>query len=239
MAKNNNSLKRTVFAVVSFLIMIATIIFGMVYLKNEHYYLISTAIIIEAILPLIIGFERKGVSAREITVIAVFSAIAIASRAAFYMLPQVKPMAAIVIISGVVLGYDGGFLVGVLSAFVSNFFFGQGPWTPWQMAAMGAIGLISGLIFHKRKVKTLIVSVIGGLLVLIVYGAIVNLSMLYLYQDNVTLDMIINAYVSSVAYDAIHAGTTVVFLLLLTNTFVDAIDRIDTKYGIFKNREGN
>ncbi len=239
MTKNNKTLKRTLFAVISFLIMIATIIFGMVYLKNEHYYIISAVVIIEAIIPLIIGFERKGVSAREITVIAVLSAIAIASRTAFYMLPQVKPMAAIVIISGVVLGYDGGFLVGVLSAFVSNFFFGQGPWTPWQMAAMGAIGLISGLIFHRRKVKTLVVSITGGLLVFIVYGAIVNLSMIYLYQDNVTLNMIITAYAGSLFYDAIHAGSTVVFLFLLTKAFVDAINRIDTKYGIFKNREGN
>lgn len=65
------------------------------------------------------------------------------------MLPQFKPVAAIVIISGVAFGGETGFLVGAITAFVSNFFFGQGPWTPWQMFSFGIIGFLAGIMFQK------------------------------------------------------------------------------------------
>lgn len=76
-------------------------------------------------------------------------AVATAGRAAFFMLPNFKPVLAIVIISGAALGKESGFLVGAMSAFVSNFLFGQGPWTPWQMIAMAVVGYLAGLIFHR------------------------------------------------------------------------------------------
>ena len=67
------------------------------------------------------------------------------------MLPQFKPCVAIIIITGIMLGKQAGFLCGALTAFVSDFFFGQGPWTPWQMFAFGIIGFISAIVFQKRK----------------------------------------------------------------------------------------
>jgi hypothetical protein len=82
-------------------------------------------------------------------IIAVLCGIAVAGRAAFFMLPQFKPVVAIVIIAGASLGAESGFIVGALSGFVSNFIFGQGPWTPWQMFAFGMIGFIAGLLFCK------------------------------------------------------------------------------------------
>ena len=91
-------------------------------------------------LPFFLVFENRRPQAREVVVIAVMAALAVAGRAAFFMLPQFKPTAAIVIIAGVGLGAEAGFLTGALAGFVSNFFFGQGPWTPWQMFAFGIPG---------------------------------------------------------------------------------------------------
>lgn len=72
------------------------------------------------------------------------------------MLPQFKPCVAIIIITGIMLGKQSGFfLCGALTAFVSDFFFGQGPWTPWQMFAFGIIGFISAIVFSKKKVLSL------------------------------------------------------------------------------------
>lgn len=93
------------------------------------------------------AFEGRKPQAREIVIIAVLCALGVAGRAAFYMLPQFKPVLALVIISGAAFGGETGFLVGSVTMLVSNMLFQQGPWTPWQMFAMGIIGFISGLLF--------------------------------------------------------------------------------------------
>jgi uncharacterized membrane protein len=134
-------------------------------LTLRHYYLISVAIICIALAIFAWRFEGRGPRAREIVVIAVLVALAVAGRAAFFMVPQFKPVAALVIISGVALGSQTGFLVGVLSGFVSNFVFGQGPWTPFQMIAFGLLGLLAGLVFSRWRaagVDTASVDVVAG-----------------------------------------------------------------------------
>ena len=100
-------------------------------------------------IPLGFAFENRKPKARELVIISALCAIGVAGRTAFFMLPQFKPVAAIVIISGVAFGGETGFLVGAITAFVSNFFFGQGPWTPWQMFSFGIIGFLAGIMFQK------------------------------------------------------------------------------------------
>ena len=82
-------------------------------------------------LPFFMVFEDRRPQAREVVIIAAMAGLGVAGRVAFFMVPQFKPAAAVVIISGVCLGGEAGFLTGALVGFVSNFFFGQGPWTPW------------------------------------------------------------------------------------------------------------
>lgn len=120
-------------------------------LTLRHYYLISLAIICVALAVFALRFEGRKPRAREVVVIAVLVALAVAGRAAFFMVPQFKPVAALVIIAGVALGAETGFLVGVLSGFVSNFVFGQGPWTPFQMIGFGLLGLLAGLVFSRWR----------------------------------------------------------------------------------------
>lgn len=147
--------KRTILAFVLILTAIpAVIFFGIFFLNDRSDYFISMCIIILSMLPFFLVFENRRPQAREVVVIAVMAALAVAGRAAFFMLPQFKPTAAIVIIAGVGLGAEAGFLTGALAGFVSNFFFGQGPWTPWQMFAFGIVGFLGGLIF-RRKGRTM------------------------------------------------------------------------------------
>jgi energy-coupling factor transport system substrate-specific component len=120
-------------------------------LENFNYYLFSIGIILAALAVMVARFEGHKPRAREIVTLAVMCALCVAGRAAFFMLPSFKPVAAIVIIAGVALGAESGFLVGTLAAFVSNFIFGQGPWTPFQMIGFGLVGLFAGLLFHKRE----------------------------------------------------------------------------------------
>lgn len=106
-------------------------------LKDRHYMLLSLVLLAAALLPLFIRLERRPLESRELVLLAVLSAIAAVSRVPFAALPSVKPVSAIVILSAYVFGAEAGFIIGAVAALVSNIYFGQGPWTPWQMFAWG------------------------------------------------------------------------------------------------------
>ena len=132
---------------------ILTMAGGMIFLDDRKYYFISLLLIFYAMVPFFVRFEGRKPQSREVVILAVMVAIGVAGRAAFFMVPQFKPVVAIVVIAGVCLGKESGFLVGAMTAFVSNFIFGQGPWTPWQMFCFGLIGFLAGLLFEKNLVR--------------------------------------------------------------------------------------
>ena len=142
--------KRTIIAAILVILCIPVVILcNILFFNDRSYYAVSFIIIALAMIPFALVFEGRKPMARELVVIAVMVAIAVAGRAAFFMVPQFKPVVAIVIIAGAALGAESGFAVGALSGFLSNFLFGQGPWTPWQMFAFGMIGFLAGLIFYR------------------------------------------------------------------------------------------
>ena len=211
-----------------------TILFGAIFLQDKKYYFISLLVIIYAMIPFLFLFEKSKPKAREIVLIAVMSAIAVVGRAAFFMIPQFKPVLAIVIITGVSLGAEAGFLTGAIAGFVSNFFFGQGPWTPWQMFCFGIVGFLAGILFEKNILKRnkLTLCVFGGLTTLIVYGGIINFASLLMMTSTINMENLIAIYASGLPFDAVHAFSTVVFLFLISNTMLEKLDRVKTKYGI-------
>src|SRR5436305_13757702 len=91
-------------------------------------------------------YERSRPDARIVALVGTLAAFAALGRIAFAALPNVKPTTDIVLIAGFALGGGPGFVVGALAALTSNFFFGQGPWTPWQMAGWGATGLLGAAL---------------------------------------------------------------------------------------------
>ena len=152
MKKDRRIGKRTLVSLLLILAAIPFVIFfGIFFLNDRSDIFISMCIIGLSMIPFCMVFEGRNPQAREILLIAVMAAIAVVGRMAFFMLPQFKPVTAIVIIAGVGLGAEAGFLTGAMAGFVSNFFFGQGPWTPWQMFSFGIIGFLAGVIFSKSK----------------------------------------------------------------------------------------
>lgn len=205
-------------------------------LWNRSYYFISICIIVLAMIPFFLVFEGRKPKAREILVIAVLVALAVIGRAAFFMVPQFKPMAAIVIIAGIMLGAETGFLTGALSAFVSNFFFGQGPWTPWQMFAFGIMGLFAGLLFYKKHGEELesrvAVCIYGGVSTVLFYGVIMDTASLLMYSGEVTVAGLLAMYASGLPFNLIHAASTVVFLWVLYCPMAKKLRRVRLKYGL-------
>ncbi len=210
-----------------------TIYIGIFLLGDRKYYLTSLMIILETMIPFCMMFESRKPKAREIVVVSVLCAITVAGRAAFFMLPQFKPVVALVIIAGVCFGGETGFLVGAVSGFVSNFFFGQGPWTPWQMFAMGIIGFLAGILFGKKHKKSKIVlSVFGFLTTLVIYGGIMNPASIIMMQTKITWEMLASAYIVGLPMDLIHALSTAFFLWVISNPMIDKLERIKIKYGL-------
>ena len=119
-------------------------------LTGKMYYLTSTLVILETMLPFFLRFEARKPKARELVLLAVMCALATASRL-LILIPDFKPITAIVMLTGIALGAEAGFLTGAVSAFASNFFFSQGPWTPWQMMAYGVGGFLAGLLFYRKN----------------------------------------------------------------------------------------
>lgn len=200
---------------------------------SVNYYIVSVVILIASMLPFFVSYEQKKVTARDITLTATLIALAVVSRAAFYLIPQVKPIAAVVIVSAVCLGAHKGYIVGAFSAFVSNFIFGQGMWTPFQMVALGTVGLLAGLIFRWLKVNRYTLSIVGFVLATVVYGAIVDMStVLSAYGNNVTLKGALSIYASGAVFSLVFGGATAVFLFLFGMPFITKIERISKKYGL-------
>lgn len=202
--------------------------------KNRQYYLSSVILLILAIAMLFARFERRRPQVREIVILAVMTALAVAGRAAFYWAPQFKPVCAIVILTAVAFGAESGFMTGAAAGLISNFFFGQGPWTPWQMVSFGLVGYLAGMLFRGTAVKRTPLLVYGFLSVLIVYGIIMDTANVLMYSQAVTWPLLLASYVSGFAFNLIHAAATVVFLLLLQEPILSKLRRINTKYGILE-----
>ena len=213
-----------------------TLFLGLKLGGGRKYLLTSVLIVLESMSPFFIAFEGRKPQARELVLLAVLSALAIGGRAVFFALPGFKPVAALVILTGVAFGAEAGFLVGAVTMLVSNVLFGQGPWTPWQMFAMGVIGLAAGILFRKGLLNRdrLSLSVFGGLSIFVIYGGILNPTSVWMYQSAPNLKMILATLVTGLPADAVHAASTVFFLWFLSESMLQKLDRGKVKYGLIR-----
>ena len=206
-------------------------------LMMRGYYFTSMCIIVITIFIFLWSFEKRKPKTREIVTLAVMTALAVVGRLAFFMTPQVKPCAAIIIITGVMLGRQSGFLCGALTAFVSGFFFGQGPWTPWQMIAFGIIGFLSGVLFSKKNIKYAynkwIISIYGFLATFVIYGFILDTATVFMYTDTPKTETFVATYLSGIGFNLIHAASTFVVLFLISNATIKKLERLKIKYKMF------
>lgn len=202
---------------------------------GTRYYLTAAIIVVLALLPFVLSFEKHYPSARELAVLAVMIAMAVAARAAFYALPSVKPLGAIVVVTAVCLGPQTGFLTGAAAMLVSNFIFGQGQWTPFQMLGMGAVGLAAGYLFRIRALREnrVLLALCSGLLCLVLYGGIVDLSTVLIYSDGLTREKVLAVYATGLPFNLIHAGTMAAVLLIAGKPLIEKLERIKVKYGLF------
>lgn len=117
------------------------------------YMLISYGIVILAIIPFFRRYEKRKPKAREIVLIAMYTAITVAAQIFFHVTVPIQIETTLTMIAGISMGPEVGFLIGALARLIANFYMGQGPWTPWQMFTYGLVGFLAGLAFNKAKAE--------------------------------------------------------------------------------------
>lgn len=212
-----------------------TLFVSVVYVGVQNYYIISLVVLLECMLPFALMFEKRKPQARELVVIAALCAICVAGRAVFFMLPQFKPVMALTILAGVALGGEVGFLVGAMSMLLSNVLFSQGPWTPWQMFAMGIVGFLAGVLYQKgwlRRAKSSL-CIFGVICTVLIYGGLMNpVSALIWGNGALNRNMLMSYYLTGFPMDCVHASATGIFLWFLSEGMLEKLDRIKTKYNL-------
>lgn len=233
-SEKSGKLSKILAAIMIILALPLTLYIGTYMLDDKKYIFISLLVLVEAIVPLYIFIERQAKGTRYIVMIAVMSALCIAGRSVFYMLPQFKPVVALVILTGVTLGGEAGFAVGAISMLVSNVIFGQGPWTSWQMFAMGTLGYVSGILFFERiksgTKSIILLSVYGFLATLIIYGGIMNVSAAALAKGMTDAKTFFAYYVAGIPMDIVHGISTFIFVLIGGRMIIEKINRVRDKY---------
>ena len=221
-------------SVLSLLLVPLTIFIGIVYFGKKSYGVVSILVLLECMAPFALIFEGRKPKARELVLIAALCALAVAGRAALFMLPGFKPVAALVILSGVAFGGETGFLVGAMSMLTSNVLFGQGPWTPFQMFAMGLIGFLAGVSFQKGLLRAgrAPLAIFGAVSVVLVYGGIMNPASAILYQPNLSLSVLKAYYLTGFPFDLVHAAATALFLWFGAEPILEKLERVKRKYGL-------
>lgn len=203
---------------------------------NRNYYLLSVMMIAYTLIPFFMAFEKRKPQAKEIVLLAVMCAIAVASRVAFIWVPHFKPIIGIIIITGIALGAEAGFLTGALSAIASDLIFGMGQWTPWQMFAFGIAGFLAGLLTQKGilKKKKIPVCIYGGLVVVLLVGPILDTSTFFIVASNMRTSSALLIYLSGLPVNLVLASATVITLYLALNPMLEKIERVKVKYGMME-----
>ncbi len=215
-----------VFAVIPLLIVGGVMVFG-----NSSYSIISMLIAVIGCVPFFLTFEKKENNTRKTVILAVMTALSVAGRFIFAPLPFFKPVTAMVIISAMYFGSEFGFMVGSLSAVISNFYFGQGPWTPFQMFCWGIIGFLAGIL-SNRLLRSKIVLVLYGVFSGVVYSLIMDVWTTLWADGMFNISRFIASVSASLPIIGIYIVSNVIFLLILVPLFSKKIIRIKTKYGL-------
>lgn len=229
--------KSTISSLITCLVLIPATLYLGTMLTGRWYYLTCTLVIIETMFPFFFAFETRKPQARELVTIAVMCALSVASRVVV-VIPNFKPMTAIIMITGIALGPEAGFMTGAMGAFASNFFFSQGPWTPWQMMAYGFGGFLAGVFFYgnSRKRNPVVLAVYGFLAILLVVGPLLDSCTVFTVSSEITWKYAAAVFAAGLPYNLKHALACGVTMLLFSKPLLAKLDRLKIKYGMMDAR---
>lgn len=222
----NKVLRDVLKITVPFVLIPAAVTLGAFISPERSYLYVSFAVTLLSLLLFISGFDKKQTGTRRMVISAVMTALCVIGR----FIPVFKPITALTVITGVYIGGESGFLVGALAAFISNFFAGQGPWTPFQMLAWGIIGLLSGLLSPVLK-KSRWITVAFGTVMGMIFSMIMDVWTV-LWGGGFSPELYVSAVVTAIPHTVVYSVSNMIFLIVLAKPFGEKLDRIKLKYGV-------
>lgn len=200
---------------------------GAAVFDEKRYLLVSFGVAVLALLLFAAGYERKNVGSRRLIIASVMVALCVVGR----FIPLFKPITAITVLSAVYLGGETGFLVGAMAALLSNFYFGQGPWTPFQMLAWGLIGLFAGALSEPMKRHRWLL-LLYGVLSGIAYSMVMDVWTVLWYDSGFSVRLYLAALLTALPHTAVYAVSNFVFLWLTAKPVGEKLERVKIKYGV-------
>ncbi|MDF9867649.1 energy-coupling factor transport system substrate-specific component [Bacilli bacterium PM5-3] len=200
------------------------------FFKGNNYLITSMVIAVLSCIPFYYKYEKRKPEAREVIVVAVICAIAIVSRIVFGFLPGFKPIIAIIIIAGAALGKESGFMCGSLSALISNMFFGQGPWSVYQMLIWGLIGYLAGVLNKRNLMDNPFIRYTYAIICGVMFSVLIDF--LTVLGSGFTIEKYIAMLIPAIPFMFYYAISNVVFLFFLYNPFMKKLNRVKLKYGL-------
>lgn len=223
----NKFVKKLFKIIIPFFVIPVIVILGMFFIEEKRHLIISFAVVIFSLLLFISGIDKKNIGTRRIVIVSVMTALCVVGR----FIPFFQPISALTILTAVYLGAESGFLVGAASAFLSNFYFGQGPWTPFQMFAWGIIGLTAGYL-SKYLLKSKWLLIAYGVLSGIFYSLVMDVWSTLVYNGNFTLNFYLASVITALPHTISYSISNFIFLYLFATPFGKKLNRIKVKYGI-------
>lgn len=221
---------RTYVRIILYFILIpAAILAGIHIFQDRKYAFVILAVAVCSCIPFFARYEKRSSDTGKLVVLSVLTALAVIGRAAFVFLPGFKPVTAVVVLTGIYLGAESGFLCGAFSALLSNFLFGQGPWTPLQMFSWGLIGFLAGIL-AKHLMKNRALLLLYGAFAGILYSALMDVWSVLWFDGILAWKRYFALLFVSLPSTVMYMISNVVFLLLLAKPFGTKLSRIQKKY---------
>ena len=223
----NKQIRDVLRIVLPFIVMPGLVLLSALVFSGKQHLIVSIGMACMALIFFLTGFEKRKTGGRRMVIVSVMTALCIVGR----FIPLFKPITALTIITAMYLGGEAGFLTGALSAALSNFYFGQGPWTPFQMLAWGFIGLIAGWLaepLKKHRVLLLIFGVVAGA----AYSLIMDVWNVLWYAGGLDWSLYAASVATALPHTLLYAVSNFVFLYFLAKPFGEKMARVKVKYGV-------
>lgn len=204
---------------------------GVVFFRDRAVSFASTGVVLLMLAGYFYVYEKKNSQAWELVIVALMSALSVLGRIVFAFLPSLKPCSAIIILTAVYYGRETGFMVGAFTALVSNFYFGQGGWTPFQMLAWGLTGYFAGMLgkwLSKNKILLLIYSALIG----VFFSLLMDIYTCLWMDGKVIVSRYIVQVSSAARVTVSYAVSNIIFTGLFMQPFGRVFKRLCIKYGI-------
>lgn len=227
--------KHNKIALISLIMAILTVIIGVLLWRDQQYNLIIMLLVVISWIPFYFKYELSHPKTREVVILAIMIALTTLARTLFILFPSFKPVSALVIIMAVVFGKQDGFLCGSLSALISDFVFGIGPWTPFQMFAWGLIGYLAGMFCRQLyQNKWLLYSY--GAVAGIIFSMIMDLWSVLAIDNSFNLSRYLFTVIAALPVTITYIVSNIIFIFVFKDAMFKILQRVKIKYGIM---EGN